>query len=274
MHILLADETNKTQSELVKFFVYGGILFPSTILSKLDEKISEIRINAGYKPVDVLKFDTNSRPEGVSIEEAKKAKQEVIETCKELGVKFIVHVILHDIAKNQPISQKVYWAADYVIGRYHKYISEVSDDGIVVIDNVPEGGQYKYITHKFQVGLETPDKTIELPRIKLFASTCIGASHACSAMDIVLGTFRYVINNPNHDVSIPMMMNLMSLIWHTRKGQDIYAIGKGLIFRPKLNEIEVQKYKDKYEQLIENINELIKEEADAEQDDDDESVPF
>ena len=66
-----------------------------------------------------------------------------------------------------------------------------------------------------------------------------------------------------------MMMTLMSLIWHTRIGQDIFAIDRGLILRPKLNDIQIPEYKQEYELLIANINELIKEENDEEQDNED-----
>lgn len=275
MHILLTDETNKQPSDRVKFFIYGGILFPANVLSQLDARIGQIRKELGYLPTDELKFDTRSRPEQVSIENSTIAKQRVVAACKEFGVKFIVQIILHDIIKTQPPEQVVFWAADYVIGRFHQYIAKVSDDGIVVIDNVPEGNQYQYLTRKFQVGLEVQGRNFEIPRIKMFASTCVGASHANSAMDIVLGTFRFVLNNPTHDVSREMMQNLMGLIWHTRIGEDVYAIDRGLIFRPKLEDIRAPRYKKEYEQVVANINELIKEDEPVTPDSElDEDVPF
>lgn len=263
MHILLTDETNKSSSDKVKFFVYGGILMPANALSQLDEHIGKIRKKLGYLPTDTLKFDTNSRPEQVSPEQSLQAKQWVIEACHLCGIKFVVQIIHHGIVKAQPLEQVVYWAADYVISRFHQYLGRVSDDGIVIIDNVPEGNQYQYLTKKFQVGLEANGTNHEIPRIKMFASTCVGASHANSAMDIVLGTFRYVLNNPKHDVSRDMMRNLIGLLWHTKIGEDIYTIDRGLILRPKLNEIKVPSYKKAYEEVIDNINELIKEDKPA-----------
>lgn len=259
MHLLLTDETNKRPSDNVKFFVYGGILFPIGTLSSLDAKIAAIRREAGYLPTDELKFDTRSRPSQVTHEKATRTKQQVVEVCKELGVKFIVQIILHDIVRNQPAEQVVYWAADYIISRFHQYLVKVADDGIVIIDNVPEGNQYQYLSRKFQVGLEAKGVAYDIPRIKMFANSCVGASHANSAMDIVLGSFRFVLNNPKHDVSRPMMLNLMSLIWHTRVGEQIYAIDRGLILRPKLSDIKVTSYREKYEEVLANINKLIAE---------------
>ena len=274
MHILLTDETNKTPSEQVKFFAYGSIMFPVETLSKLDEKIRLIRVEAGYKPTDVLKFDTRVRPAQVTAAQATKAKAQVVEACKELGVKFVVCVILHDIMKNQDAAKKCYWAADYVISRFHQYLNAVKDDGMVIIDNVPEGEQYQYLTKKFTVGLEVGAKTFQLPRIKLYSSTCVGGSHACSAMDIVLGTFRFAINNPSHNVSRPMMLNIMSLIWHTRIGDEIHTLDRGLILRPQLDKITSRKYKASYDDLIKNINALIAEEKKEPAPEADEDVPW
>ena len=102
------------------------------------------------------------------------------------------------------------------------------------------------------------DDKVKLDKILLFSSTCINASHACSAMDIVLGSFRYCINNPlNLEAARTMMKNITKLIWCHRSGEDIYAIEKGLIFRPK--DIKVAKYKAEYDNLLDHINMLIEE---------------
>src|SRR5438876_5543885 len=144
MHILLTDETNRYPSETVKFFVYGGLLFPAEVLRTLHDAIERIRLSSGYRKEDQFKFDTRSRPAHVSQEAATEAKRQVLEVCNTSGCKFIVHVILHDIIANQDRDQQLQWAADYVIGRFNLYLDEVGDDGICIVDNLPNRSEFRY----------------------------------------------------------------------------------------------------------------------------------
>lgn len=259
MYLILTDETNQKPSKDCKFFVYGGLFFPIETLRKLDEEISSIREEAGYLVSDLLKFDTKSRPPHVSSENATEAKNKVIEACIKADCKFIVHVILHDVLKKQELKQYILWAADYVIGRFNYFLEHtVNDFGLCIIDNLPQDIQYRYLSDKFQKGLITKDKNVRLSRIKLFAATCVGAGHINSAVDIVLGSFRYCINNPkNIEAASKMMSNVISLMWHERDGETIHVHGKGLIIRPELSSLPLQ-FKKEYDDLIVQINLLIK----------------
>jgi len=260
MYLLLADETNQQPSRNAKFYVYGGVFFPIDSLVELHVQIDKIRCVAGYGPADKFKFDTRSRPSHVSFEASTAAKRKTLDICKSLKCKFIVQVILHDIIKNQGIEQQSYWAADYVFGRFNTFLKvEAKDFGICVIDNLPTKNQYKYLSKKFATGLTLhTGTTVSLSNIKLFGTSCIGASHACSAMDIVLGSFRYCINNPeNEDAAKNMMGKVMDLLWHTRENQKIKVLEKGLIVRPKITQIRSLEHKQKYQELFDHINYLI-----------------
>jgi len=259
MYILLTDETNRQPSTSVKFFIYGGLLFPIDQLTELDRRISEIRQRAGYHPTDEFKFDTRARPDNIPRETTTNAKRQIIDLCYELGCKFIVHVILHDIIANQDPDQQVRWAADYVIGRYNMFLQEVNDDGICVVDNLPNRVEFRYLSDKFTNGLTLPDNSnISLDRIKLFASTCLGASHANSAMDIVLGSFRYCINDPqNPEAAREMIRQVVRMMWYQRQGDRILIEGRGLIFRPHIEEIRNPSFRQEYENLIKHLNDLL-----------------
>jgi hypothetical protein len=75
-------------------------------------------------------------------------------------------------------------------------------------------------------------------------------------MDIVLGSWRYCINNPfNEAAAKSMMADLAKLLWCDTNGEDIYAFEKGLIFRPK--DVKKAAYKAKYENLLKHMNTLI-----------------
>ncbi|MFQ5798915.1 MAG: hypothetical protein ACE5H0_09520 [Bacteroidota bacterium] len=244
---------------MAKFFVYGGLLFPADALSVLHNEIEAIRREAGYQPGDEFKFDTHARPEQVSVEAATEAKRKVIDLCSGCGCKFIVHVILHEIIANQDSDQQVQWAADYVIGGFNRYLAEVNDDGICIVDNLPNRSEFRYLSDKFAHGLRLDaGTTVALDRIKLFGSTCLGASHANSAMDIVLGSFRYCINSPrNLEAAREMLKQVVRLMWHMRSGDRVSVRGRGLILRPEIADIRVDEYKREYEELIEHLKSLF-----------------
>jgi hypothetical protein len=127
----------------------------------------------------------------------------------------------------------------------------------VIVDRLPAGVEYAYLTDKFQTGLEFPeDPPVRLDYIHLFAASTIGASHACSAADIVLGSFRYCINDPqNVEAAKEMMANVTQLLWHEREGEAIHVFGKGLIFAPK--NVKLPAYKTEYDSLLDHINSLV-----------------
>jgi len=260
MYLLFTDETNLTPDLQAKFFVYGGLFFPVERLIAIDMGIAKIRDEYGYRPSDPLKFDTRSRPDHVSFDNSTKAKEEVIQLCIKQECKFIAYVALHAIIKNAKQYQIIHNGANHVIGRFNKYLHDNNDFGICVVDRLSSSDEYKYLVEKFCLGLDFLDSpSVVLDRVKLFTSSCNNASHASSAMDIVLGSFRYCINQPkNIDAAKKMMLNIVKMIWHTRVGENIHAMDKGLIFRPK--EIQVPQYKAEYKTLLDHINALIAEE--------------
>ena len=63
--------------------------------------------------------------------------------------------------------------------------------------------------------------------MRLFAASCAGASFVHSAIDIVLGCFRYFINNSrNPDVARDMMLRVVKMMWHRYEAAtDTYHVG-------------------------------------------------
>jgi hypothetical protein len=267
MFVLFTDETNVQPTARAKFFIYGGLVVPIDALVELHRDIEQIRRDADYRPSDEFKFDTHSRPAYVEREDATEAKRRVIELCLALGCRFIVHVILHDIISGQPLDQQLTWAANCVLSRYNLYLEEVDDHGIVVVDNLPATAQYQYLREKFTCGLVLPTgNTVRLNRVVLLSTSCINASHAASAVDIVLGSFRYCINDPqNVEAAREMMPKVVQMMWHDYDpATDAYDVsGKGLIVRPEYSTIQMPAYRAEYDRLFNHINELLKAERDG-----------
>jgi len=260
MYALFTDETNMPNDPRATFFAYGGLIVPISGLATLHDQIEDIRTDAGYRPEDEFKFETNSRPDYVSIQEATQAKARAIEACINIGCKFIVYVVLHALARNRPRDNLVTWGADHVIGKFNAYLRSVDAYGIVALDRLSNTNEYQLLRRKFSTGLTLQDgERINLDRIVLFSSTCINASHASSAMDIVLGSFRYCINDPrNIGAAQVMMENITRLIWCVRDGDDIHAFEQGLIFRPR--DVRVERYRAEYGNLLARINDLLNDE--------------
>lgn len=248
--LLFTDETNIKPDGSAKFFAYGGLVVDSAQMPALHDGVEKIRRETGYRPADELKFDTRVRPEHVSIEACTAAKRSIVNLCIDLELKFIAYVVLHAIGKSKKPEELVKWGANSVIGRFNYYCGQRNAYGAVIVDRLPDGVEYAYLTEKFANGLEFPeDEPVRLDRIHLFAATAVGASHACSAMDVVLGSFRYCINSPkNLGAAKEMMANITRLVWHERQGDNIYALDKGLIFAPK--SVKVEAYKAEYDDLL------------------------
>jgi hypothetical protein len=260
MYLLVTDETNRRPDGNIRFLAYGGLIIPIERLSEVDTSIRTIRTQAGYRDGDELKFDTRARPDYVPIEAATEAKRAVIRVCHELGCKFIAHVIHHDIIQNQAAAEQIHKAADYVIGRFNMYLASHDADGICLMDNLPDRTEFAYMAQKFQVGLRLPNNnTIRLERIKLYGSTCIGASHANSAMDIILGSFRYCINQPrNVEAAQGMLRNVVDLMWSGRNSNGNLTVGdQGLVLRPHLDRIMSRAIRGEYDDLLERLNQLL-----------------
>ena len=263
MHLLLTDESNLAPAEGVDFFTYGGLIVPIDRVAALHSRIAAIRVDYGFRPEDSLKFSTNSRPQQVSPDAAKNAKRDVIEACIDNNCRFIAYVVLHAIAKGREQAEMIQWGANTVISKFNTFLRMNGSHGIVAVDRLPQHTEFEYLAEKFVRGISLPDEgDVALDRIVLFSATCINASHLNSAMDIVLGSWRYAINGFKISAAAKEMMQAVTkLIWCEREGEDIFAFEKGLVFRPR--EVRYQHYQAQYKALLDHINRLIADDQQA-----------
>jgi hypothetical protein len=257
MYLVLTDETNVRPSDTAKFFTYGALLIPMDEVPDLDRAIAAIRDAHGYRASDELKFDTRARHNHVDIEAAKTAKNEVVEAAITAGCKFIVYAILHDIIANKNQDECFQYAINSVIARTHEYLQHSNDDAMLLVDSLPIGKQFSFLARKFTRGIEMESgSTARLPKIRLFGATCSNASNVSSAMDIVLGCWRYCINQPkNEDAARKMLDNLNQMLWHRAEGEHMHVLDYGLILRPKA--VKVDACRDEYRELIRRLNAIM-----------------
>jgi hypothetical protein len=259
MYVLFTDETNCQPSKQVKFFITGGLFFPAKVFSALDSGIKQIRCEHGYLPTDSFKFDTRARPPHVKHNHATEAKAQVVSLCSKLGCRFIAVVIHHSVLTKQK-GGKFLWPFDALIAKFEYFLRGENEHGLCVVDNLPiDGGQWKYLSERFTKGLYLAPrkKYMPLSRIRLFAATCNNASHISSATDIVLGAFRYCVNDPkNADLAKEMLRNVAQMMHHEKIDGKRRVREMGLLLRPM--KVDIPEYQQDYDLLLDNLSQLLK----------------
>jgi hypothetical protein len=258
MHLLFLDETNKEPTDKIRFFLYGGLFIPAEKAGDIHNGIEAARKRFGYESAALLKFDTNVRPKNVSQEDCTKLKQEVIEICFQHGCRFSVLVLHHKIASKQEPEAKFLWSSNSIIGHFNYFLSqEAKDYGVVLADRLPVKAPDQHLASIFTHGLDVDGKKLKLDRVVALGSTSIGASHLSSAIDVVLGTFRFCVNNLGDDPKIKTMLHSVArMLWYKEVSGIKYVADRGLLLRPK--EIKVASYKQEYADLVAKMEALIK----------------
>jgi hypothetical protein len=231
---------------------------------QVSQDIERIRDRYGLAPDDKLKFATGSRPSHVSQEDYTSAKKEVIEACIRAQVSFVVYMVMHRIAVNS--KTKGEWALNSALVAFgDKFLKEKRSNGIVVIDRLPEDSRpYDMLRRKFQNGLsiDSSGYRFDLKNIVLYVSTCDGASHLSSAVDIVLGSFRWVVNQrrknrENTELAKKMFEGVAKLMYYREEGGHRYVREYGLVLRPKI--LGHPPYRSEYEELVAYLQGLLNE---------------
>lgn len=245
MYLLLTDESNLEPSKEAEFFVIGGLFLPMETLKPLHDGISEIRAAGGYRPKDELKFGSRSRPRHVSVEASNRAKSGVVALCQRLGCRFIAYAILHKIATRK--QERVLWGLDAVLAAFDHFLYATSETGVVLCDPLPCANASHYLTARFTEGIVYEDQGAwrELyKRIHIFGTTGSQMSFASSAVDIVLGAFRYALNDRVRGGQF--MKAVAPLLWRGPEDKPGEISEHGLILRPLVDKVTVRAYRAKY----------------------------
>jgi hypothetical protein len=86
----------------------------------------------------------------------------------------------------------------------------------------------------------------------LQAFTCDGASHLSSMADILLGSFRYCVNEPERDIAGKAMLPaLVPLMWTGTSEGKQYVRERGLNLRPK--KVNTPAHQEEYDKLMDRL---------------------
>lgn len=252
--MMFGDEADRTAVQGKKFFVYGAIFVPTNSISALHHEIERLRVKAGLAATDSLKSATTPRPEALTAVTHRELKNEVMRAARDQGnVRFCAQVTLHELARNQEHDDRVFWGANTILGKFDTFLGEERSYGYAIMDRIPVKNPYAYLKEKFQLGMTFPERPpLRFNRILGFSQAADGTSHLCSVADILLGAFRYCVNEPdNEEVGKAMFPTLMEMMWKRDQGGKRYVNECGLVFRPQ--EIQVAKYKAEYDALAERL---------------------
>jgi hypothetical protein len=255
MYLLVADETNRSASASAKFLIYGGLIVPMAALPDLSVAIEGIRSRYGYRPQDEFKFDTRSRPDSVSPTAAKDAKKDVVAVCGQMNCRFVAQVSLHALIMHRTPEEQLEFAINTILLAFNQFLIREEAHGLCLIDNFPSKRQWAFLANKFSTGLTFgAGKSRRLDRIHAYGATCAGAGHVNSVMDIVLGSFRYCVNESANDDAARDMLRAVMPLMLSAQGQDGRITGYGLLLRPK--SINAPAHKREYDSLVKRLNEL------------------
>jgi hypothetical protein len=257
MFLMFGDEADRDAVEGKKFFVYGAIFVPTNSIPALHAKVERLRAQAGMSSNESLKSATK-RPKSLTADLHRALKNDVMKAAKEIGnVRFCAQVTLHELARNQTHDDRVLWGANTILAKYNTFLREQKSYGFAILDRMPVKTPYDYLKEKFQIGMTFDDGTsARLDRILGLSHAADGTSHLCSVADILLGAFRYCVNEPdNEEAGKAMFPTLMEMMWKRTQNGMVYVNDCGLVFRPR--DVQVPRLKAEYDALAERLQSYL-----------------
>lgn len=244
MYLMFADEADQDATKK-SFLVYGAIYVPTNQAYELCKKIGSQRKKYGFSETDTLKFSTGTIPESVTRDDHAALKSSVLSIAAEHEVSAACYVVFHDVAKNQDKETKLKWAINTLCVNFDRFLKRKNESGIAFFDRTTDFKQENYFKEIMAEGTPKYDgDRIPIRRVLGINSTQSGLSHLNSLCDIVVGSMRFVFNEPDKDVVGKLLFGqLANLLWGSKSsdGKTWYVLNQGIIFRPK--EISVEAYR-------------------------------
>lgn len=256
MQLMFVDEADVEQGRNQLFYVAGAIFVGADRARALSDAVFQIRDARGFRAGDPLKFAGRNRPEHVALDDHRDAKRDVMAAAAEHGVTFCAYVMLHELAQEQGQDRLVQYGANTLLGKFNEFCGQAGvGPGIAMFDRMPVGNEFAFYREKFSRGLTFPNRAnVRLENVISYASTCDGASNLSSVMDIVLGAFRYCVNEPERDVAGRQLLpQVTRLMWRGEGDNPLRE--RGLVMRPQ--NVRVDEHRAHYEALRVRLNGLL-----------------
>lgn len=256
MFIFVGDESNVRQSREARFFIYGCIIIAADKILDICKEISCIRDKHRFTSDAEFKFDSRSRPAHLSYQEFTLAKNQVLEICQDLEVRFMAYAVHHEIARNRECDLYL-WALNTLLLQFDFLLQRETSNGICLVDRFKNDLNILKKIHQQGVDPEVSDGS-RLPRrlenILCYGTISIGTTHLATVVDIVLGAFRYCVNEMNKTkISLQIYKKVRPLLL-CEPGNPSRVEEWGLFLRPR--EVNVPDYKQDYDFLLQYLESL------------------
>jgi hypothetical protein len=256
MYLMYGDEADHTQGD--KDFIVCGAIFVDVERGKaLHDAVDQARRDADFASTASLKSGTNTRPAHCSQETHTDLKNRVLKLAEQHGVIFVGYVCSHDIARGAPgktLGEKqetaVQWGFNELLKLFNNFLVSSRTFGLVILDRRSPDAQFTYMQKKSQVGLEYRTSTHRLRNIISYSLTCDGCSHLSSVADIVIGAFRYCVNEQNNEKVGGAIFPLVAALMWKRNGSLV-----GLKLNPARGSTH---YSHQYDALIARLKKYLK----------------
>jgi hypothetical protein len=255
MFVFVGDESNVTQSRQARFFIYGGLIIAADKASEATKRITSVRTKYGFPQDAEFKFDSRSRPADMSNAQFLQAKNEVLTACAELEVRFMAYAVHHGIATKQR-SDLWLWALNTLLCQFDLFLQREKSYGICLVDRFENDMSLLRRIHQQGVdpefwGGRLPHK---LENVWCYGTINIGTTHAASMVDIVLGAFRYCVNEMVRKNAPLALYKKVRPLMLCEPGNPAKVKEWGLFLRPK--EIKAASYKQEYDALLQHLESL------------------
>lgn len=251
-YVMFADEANPEQSDPTKFFIFGAAWVPSSKIPEAHEKTEDLLKSYGVPPGEKIKFNRSSKPDCLTHDEHRAIKQRIMEIAAECETKFCGYAILHAISHEKDGATLAQWGADALVAKFNEFLSEKSATGWVQFDRMDGGDPFAYLRRKFSSRVATDEGNVRLDRILGYSFTCDRASHISSITDVLVGGFRFIINEPDKDIAGKAIFRLLRpIMWSRLEGTRIVYREYGLLLRPKT--VKVPSYAADYEEVRDRL---------------------
>lgn len=252
MFVFVGDESNVTQSRQARFFIYGGLIIAADKASEATKRVTSIRAKYGFPQDAEFKFDTRSRPGDMSTDQFLEAKNEVLTACAELEVRFMAYAVHHGIATKQRLELWL-WALKTLLCQFDLFLQREKSYGICLVDRFENDMSVLRRINQQGVDPEFGDGRLshKLENVWCYGTVNIGTTHVASMVDIVLGAFRYCVNEMvSRNTPVGLYRKVRPLLL-CEPGNPANVKEWGLFLRPR--EVRAASYKQEYDALLQYL---------------------
>ena len=242
MYILAIDESNTTRhTPYAKFFVVGGLLINTSKLKPIMDGINSILTKNTFTSADELKYSNAKYPKEIKDNNVicNQIRNEVVDFIITSESTLFLYLVSHAIIERKKqnskkqnnclISENIEFGINTILSKVNQLLQSKNEICLVLIDK--HQNLETFVDNKLLDGLHIPlNQHFEIRDNIISISTAAShGSFVITAVDMVIGAFRFAINNLNHQESKIMIKKLEPLFYKKNNS----CIDNGIAFYPK-----------------------------------------